>query len=69
MVRQLISEIFNGPGTSGGYRTVWHTLEMEGLRIPRMIVQDMLKRVRSRRYPTKESSSLKEKVISQSRTK
>lgn len=43
MVRQRISEIINGPGSSGGYRTVWHTLEMEGLRVPRIIVQDMLK--------------------------
>ena len=36
-------EIINGPGSSGGYRTIWHTLEMEGLRVPRIIVQDMLK--------------------------
>lgn len=41
-VRQRVSEIINGPGSSGGYRTIWHTLEMEGLRVPRIIVQDML---------------------------
>ena len=40
-MRQRVSEI-NGPGSSGGYRTIWHTLEMEGLRVPRTIVQDML---------------------------
>ena len=42
-VRQRIQEIINGPGSCGGYRTVWHTLEMEGLRVPRVIVQDILK--------------------------
>ena len=24
-VRQRVSEIINGPGSSGGYRTIWHT--------------------------------------------
>ena len=42
-VRQRVSEIINGPGSSGGYRTIWHTLQMEGLRVARIIVQDMLK--------------------------
>ena len=35
--------MINGPGSSGGYRSVWHSLEMEGLRIPRVVVQDLLK--------------------------
>jgi hypothetical protein len=42
-VRQRIRELINGPASSGGYRTVWHTLEMEGLRVPRIVVQDILK--------------------------
>ena len=42
-VRQRISEIIHGPGSCGGYRTVWHTLKMEGLHVPRIIVQDILK--------------------------
>ena len=41
MVRQRVSEIVDGPGSSGGYRTIWHTLDMEGLRVPRIVVQDM----------------------------
>ena len=36
-------EMINGPGSCAGYRTIWHTLEMEGFRIPRIIVQDMLR--------------------------
>lgn len=42
-VRQRIRELINGSASSGGYRTVWHTLEMEGLRVPRIVVQDILK--------------------------
>ena len=41
--RARISDIINGPGSSGGYRTVWHTLELEGLRVPRIVVQEMLR--------------------------
>ncbi len=42
-MRQRISEIINGPGSCGGYRTVWHTLKMEGLQVPRIVVQETLK--------------------------
>ena len=43
VVRQRIQELINGPGTCAGYQIIWHTLEMEGLRVPHIIVQDMLK--------------------------
>ena len=33
----------SGPGSCGGYRTVWHTLQMEGHQVPRKIVEDMLR--------------------------
>ena len=33
-VRKRIKEIIDGPGSMGGYRTVWHTLELEGFRVP-----------------------------------
>ena len=36
---QTIEKIFHGLGNRGGYRTVWHTLEMEGICIPRKFVQ------------------------------
>eukprot|EP00794_Sanderia_malayensis_P006763 gene6763-7524_t len=43
--RARISDIINGPGSAGGYRTVWHTLELEGMRVPRIVVQEMLQLV------------------------
>lgn len=42
-VQTRIRELLNGPGSSMGYRGVWHTLQMEGFRIPRIIVQELLK--------------------------
>lgn len=42
-VRQKIQGMINGPGSAGGYRTVWHSLELEGIRVPRSVVQSLLK--------------------------
>lgn len=42
-VRKRIEEIIDGPGSMGGYRTVWHTLELEGLRVPRIVVQEIIR--------------------------
>ena len=44
-VREKIRGLLDGPGCSGGYRTVWHTLEMQGIRVPRKILQEILKDV------------------------
>ncbi|KAJ7383323.1 hypothetical protein OS493_028868 [Desmophyllum pertusum] len=38
-----MAELISGPCSSMGYRSIWHILEMEGLRVPRVIVQDLLK--------------------------
>ena len=27
----------------GGYRTIWHTLDMEGIKVPRIVVQEIVK--------------------------
>jgi len=37
-LRQRIREIIDGPGSCGGYRTIWHTLRMQGYQVPRAIV-------------------------------
>ena len=53
LVRRCICEVINGPGSCAGYRTVWHMLRMEGLHVPRIIVQDLLKELDPEStYPT-----------------
>ena len=42
-VQRRMTELFNGPCCSLGYHSIWHILEMKGLQVPRVIVQDLLK--------------------------
>lgn len=42
-VRQRVEEILNGPGCMGGYRSVWHTLKLEGMQVPRDVVEQLVK--------------------------
>ena len=36
-------EIVDGPESMGGYWTVWDTLELEGFRVPRILVQEIIR--------------------------
>ena len=60
--RNRIIEMINGPGSSGGYRSVWHSLEMEGLRIPRVVVQDLLKELDADGVKARKAHRLKRRV-------
>ena len=42
-IQRRMRELINGPGSAMGYRSIWHNLELEGIRVPRIIVQDLLK--------------------------
>ena len=42
-VREHIRKQLDGPGCMVGYRHVWHTLQMQGVRAPRIVVQKLLK--------------------------
>lgn len=43
VVRQKIRILLDGPDCMGGYRHVWHTLQMEGVNVPRDVVQQLLR--------------------------
>ena len=58
-VRKRIEEIIDGPGSMGGYRTVWHTLELEGLRVPRIVVQEIIRELDPEGTELRKSHSLK----------
>ncbi len=42
-VSERIQEEIDGPGNSGGYRCIAHTLQMEGLHVPRETVRILVK--------------------------
>ena len=62
LVRQRVRAILNGPGSSGGYRSVWHTLEMDGLRVPRVVVQDILKELDPEGTELRKANRLKRRL-------
>ena len=56
---QRIEEIDNGPGSSGGYRAVWHTLNMEGTQVPRRFVVWSLKEIDTIGYELRRKHGIK----------
>ena len=44
-VRQAIIDHCDGPGSSNGYRSVWHALRLKGICVPRRVVADILREV------------------------
>ena len=63
-VRKRIEEIVSGPGSAGGYRSLWHTLELEGLRVPRIIVQHLLREIDPEGVSARKAHRLKRRVYS-----
>lgn len=45
MVRDAIRDMIDGPACLWGYRSVWHGLQLQGLRVPRTLVQQLLKEI------------------------
>ena len=39
----MVVEILDGPGISRGYRSIWHTLQRKGVRVPRSVVEKMVR--------------------------
>ena len=57
LIRQHIQHEIDGPGSSAGYRSIWHTLQMEGNQVPRETIRVLVNEldpdgVRERRAKT-----------------
>ncbi|XP_048589292.1 uncharacterized protein LOC125573037 [Nematostella vectensis] len=42
-VRDRIMNELSGAGSCGGYRSMWHSLRLQGIQVPRKIVEDMMR--------------------------
>ena len=42
-LRNMVVEILDGPGISRGYRSISHTLQRKGVRVPRSVVEKMVR--------------------------
>ena len=38
-----MEEILNGPGCMGGCRSVWHTLKLQGMQVPRDVIEQLMR--------------------------
>ena len=59
---ERIQDMIDGPASSSGYRAIWHSLELEGLRIPRVVVQDLLKEIDPEGVQARKAHRLKRRV-------
>ncbi len=39
---QVIQELLDGPGSTVGYCSIWHTLRLRGIIAPRIVVQQLM---------------------------
>ena len=44
-LRAAIQSIVDGPGCLQGHRSIWHTLQLRGMRVPRIAVQEILREI------------------------
>ena len=42
-VRDVVRSLLDGPGRCRGYRAIWHTLQMNGMTVPRVVVAELLR--------------------------
>lgn len=61
-LRRRILEIMSGSGSLQGYRSVWHTLELEGLRVPRVIVADIIRELDPEGIELRKTHRLKRRI-------
>jgi len=43
LVRDRILRELSGPGSSSGYRSMWHTLRLENIQVPRHVVEELMR--------------------------
>ena len=44
-VHAAIQDLIDGPGSMQGYRSIWHMLQLRGIRVPRVVVQELLREI------------------------
>ena len=61
-IRAAIENILDGYGSMQGYRAVWHTLQLKGLRVPRIVVQEILREIDPEGTQLRKAHRLKRRV-------
>ena len=45
LVRAEIRTLMDGPNSSRGYRAIWHQLQMQGISVPRNLVENLVREI------------------------
>lgn len=61
-VRAAIQDIVDGHGCLQGYRSVWHTLQLKGMRVRRIVVQEILREIDPEGTEMRKAHRLKKRV-------
>lgn len=59
VVREQIRNELSGPGCQGGYRSMWHTLRLRNIQVPRHIVAELMREMDPEGCEQRKSKSLK----------
>ena len=61
-VREAMKNIVDGPGCLRGYRSVWHSLQLLGMRVPRIVVQELLREIDPEGTEIRKAHRLKRRI-------
>ena len=61
-VRQRIRQELDGPGNSSGYRSITHTLKLEGMQVPRETVRLLVKELDPEGVNLRKSGNLRRRI-------
>ncbi|XP_068710989.1 uncharacterized protein [Montipora foliosa] len=59
VVREQIMNELSGPGCQGGYRSVWHTLRLQNIQVPRHVVAELMREMDPEGCERRKSKSFK----------
>ena len=62
VVRDAIENIVDGPGCLRGYRSIWHSLQLLSIRVPRIVVQEILREIDPEGTEMRKSHRLKRRT-------
>ena len=59
VVREQIMNELSGPGCQGGYRSMWHTLRLQNIQVPRHVVAELMREMDPEGCERRKSKSFK----------
>ena len=62
LLRDAVRSIIDGPDSCRGYCFIWHTLQLDGIRVPRFVVQQLVKELDPDRVKERTAHKMKHRT-------